>query len=184
MNSAGSATCTAERRFPGYHRGLRERQERQHAEAPHEQPRLRVGQLLAGAVGNRRLHHHEDQKRPDEQGERRVQRGHGRTEVLSREHGLALDAHRRCERLRQELRVGAQHRAQRVRVARDQRLVHAVGERFQLARRFAQLLRRLVHLRARIAQHIGGRPCGRGQIGARRAQTGPAGSHVSRQHAR
>ena len=80
MNSSGWATCTCRKnRLPSaIERGLRQREHRHHAEVAQEQLawlRVRAGRPACGGEGAG-FNDHQDEQRPDEQRERRVERRH------------------------------------------------------------------------------------------------------------
>ena len=113
------------------------------AVAPEEQlPGLGLDQprLALGAFGGNRVQQHHDQQRPHPQGQRGIQRRHGRAEVLHREHGDALHPHRCGHRLGKSLGVRADNLLQLLHVSAGQRFVDALRQRRHLVGRPMQLI--------------------------------------------
>ena len=139
-------------------RRLRERDAHEREKAPDQHlARLGIAKIRLRAIRDARFDDDEYEQRPDEDGERGVERRHGRAEVLGRKHRDALDAHRCGKCLGHALRIGTEHRLQRSRIPGDECLGNARRQTTERVGRCAQVPRHRADLRDGIAQYaLGG----------------------------
>ena len=133
--------------------GLQKRQHRHHAVAPEvELARLGVVELGEPSLGDRRLDRHHHEQRADPQRERRVERRHLRTEVVGREHSMAIERHRCRHGRGKHCGVRADDLAQLLDVATCESRAQVAAQRRELARRRGELVLRIGELRLRTGE--------------------------------